>query len=153
MIEGECGFIYIQTPGCANNATELVRVSSPIPMALESTQYQVLSTASGLANLGKILVSSDWIGQELNIVYRKTVDADIIVVRDEFKSYHVRAIAPLNKKDGSTEYHIYENIFVTAAANNISRSSDTTVELQFNVAADENGVRKYIARPKEKYVY
>ena len=153
MVEGEYGFIQIQTPGCANNATELVRVSSPIPVALESTQYQVLSTASGLANLGKILVSADWVGQELNIVYRKTVDADIIVVRDEFKSYHVRAIAPLNKKDGSTEYHIYENIFVTSAANNISRSSDTTVELQFNVAADENGVRKYIARPKEKFVY
>ena len=42
---------------------------------------------------------------------------------------------------------------MTSAANNISRSSDTTVELQFNVAADENGVRKYIARPKEKFVY
>ena len=153
MVEGECGFIYIQTPGCANNATELIRVSSPLPVALEGTQYQVLSTASGLANLGKILVSSEWVGQELNVVYRKGIDADVIVVRDEFKSYHVRAIAPLNKKDGSTEYHIYENVFLTTNANNISRSSDTTIEIQFNVAADENGVRKYVVRPKEKYVY
>lgn len=153
MVEDECGFIYIQTPGCANNSAELTRVSSPLPVALDATQYQVLSTASGVANLGKILVNKDWIGQELNIVYRKAVDADVIVIKDEFKSYHVRAIAPLNKKDGSTEYHIYENIFVTTSANNISRSSETTVELQFNVAADENGVRKYIARPKEKFVY
>lgn len=153
MVEDECGFIYIQTPGCANNASELVRVSSPQPLALDATQYQVLSTASGLANLGKILVSKDWVGQELNIVYRKSVDAEVIVVKDEFKSYHVRMIAPLNKKDGSTEYHIYENVFLTSNANNISRSSETTVELQFNVAADDNGVRKYIARPTEKYVY
>lgn len=153
MVEDECGFIYIQTPGCANNASELVRVSSPQPVALDATQYQVLSTASGLDNLGKILVSKDWVGQELNIVYRKAVDAEVIVVKDEFKSYHVRMIAPLNKKDGSTEYHIYENVFLTSNANNISRSSETTVELQFNVAADENGVRKRIARPTEKYVY
>lgn len=153
MVEDECGFIYIQTPGCANNAAELTRVSSPQPVAIDGTQYQVLSTASGLANLGKILVSKEWVGQELNIVYRKAVDADVIVVKDEFKSYNVRAIAPINKKDGSVEYHIYENIFVTTSANNISRSSETTVELQFNVAADENGVRKYVVRPKEKYVY
>lgn len=153
MVEDECGFIYIQTPGCANNASELVRVSSPQPVALDATQYQVLSTASGLDNLGKILVSKDWVGQELNIVYRKAVDAEVIVVKDEFKSYHVRMIAPLNKKDGSTEHHIYENVFLTSNANNISRSSETTVELQFNVAADENGVRKRIARPTEKYVY
>lgn len=153
MVEDECGFIYIQTPGCANNASELIRVSSPQPLTLDATQYQVLSTASGLANLGKILVSKDWVGQELNIVYRKAVDAEVIVVKDEFKSYHVRMIAPLNKKDGSTEYHIYENVFLTSNANNISRSSETTVELQFNVAADDNGVRKYIARPTEKYVY
>lgn len=153
MVEDECGFIYIQTPGCANNASELIRVSSPQPLTLDATQYQVLSTASGLANLGKILVSKDWVGQELNIVYRKSVDAEVIVVKDEFKSYHVRMIAPLNKKDGSTEYHIYENVFLTSNANNISRSSETTVELQFNVAADDNGVRKYIARPTEKYVY
>lgn len=153
MVEGECGFMYVQTPGCANNASELVRVSSPQPVALDGTQYQVLSTASGLNNLGKILVSKEWVGQDLNIVYRKQVEADVIAIRDEFKSYHVRAIAPFNKKDGSTEYHIYENIFVTTAANNISRSSETTVELQFNVAADENGVRKRVVRPKEKYVY
>lgn len=153
MVEDECGFVYIQTPGCANNASELTRVSSPQPVAIDATQYQILSTASGLDNLGKILVSKDWIGQELNIVYRKAVDAEVIVVKDEFKSYHVRMIAPLNKKDGSTEYHIYENVFLTSSANNISRSSETTVELQFNVAADENGVRKRIARPTEKYVY
>lgn len=153
MVEDECGFIYIQTPGCANNATELIRVSSPQPVAIDATQYQVLSTASGLANLGKILVSKDWVGQELNIVYRKAVDAEVIVVKDEFKSYHVRMIAPLNKKDGSTEYHVYENVLLTSFANNISRSSETTVELQFNVAADENGVRKYVVRPTEKYVY
>lgn len=153
MMQDECGFIYIQTPGCANNSSELTRVSSPQPVKIDATQYQVLSTASGLANLGKILVSNEWVGQDLNVVYRKAVDADVIVVKNEFKSYHVRAIAPLNKKDGSVEYHIYENIFVTTAANNISRSSETTVELQFNVAADENGVRKYIARPKERFVY
>lgn len=153
MVENECGFIYIQTPGCANNASELTRVSAPQPVAIDGTQYQVLSTASGLANLGKILVSKEWVGQELNIVYRKAVEADVIVVKDEFKSYHVRAIAPINKKDGSVEYHVYENIFVTTSANNISRSAETTVELQFNVAADENGVRKYVVRPKEKYVY
>lgn len=153
MVENECGFIYIQTPGCTNNSEELVRISSPQPVALDATQYQVLSTASGLNNLGKILVAKYWVGQELNIVYRKAVDADIVVVKDEFKSFHVRAIAPLNKKDGTVEYHIYENLFITTAANNVSRSSETTVEIQFNVAADENGVRKYIARPKEKYVY
>ena len=153
MVEDECGFIYIQTPGCANNASELVRVSSPQPLALDGTQYQVLSTASGLDNLGKILVSSEWVGQELNIVYRKNVEAEVIVVKDEFKDYNVRLIAPLNKKDGSTEYHIYENVFLTSNANNISRSSETTIEIQFNVAADENGVRKRIVRPTEKYVY
>ena len=74
----------------------------------------------------------------------------LIAVKDEFKTYHVRMIAPLNKKDGSVEYHIYENVLLTSFANNISRSSETTVELQFNVEADENGVRKYVVRPTEQ---
>lgn len=153
MLEGDCGFVNIQTPGCANNSSELLRVSSPQPVAIDATQYQILSTAAGLGNLGKILVSKEWVGQDLGVAYRRTAEAEVIAVKDEFKKYHVRMIAPLNKKDGSVEYHLYENVFMTSAANNISRSSETTVELSFNIEADENGVRKRIIRPTERFVY
>lgn len=153
MIEDDCGFVYIQTPGCANNSTELVRVSSPVPVKLDGTQFQILSTASGVKNLGKILVGEDWIGQELNVIYRKSTDADVITIGNEFKQYNVRAIAPLRKKDGSIEYHLYENMFITTSANNISRTDETQIEIQFTASADENGIRKRVIRPREQFVY
>ena len=153
IIEGDCGFVYIQTPGCANSSSELTRVSSPVPVIdpeTDSTKFQVLtSDYKGDESLGKILVSQDWIDQELNIVYRKKVSAEVYEVRNEFREFHVNILAPLRKKDGTIEWHFYENAFLTTYANNISRSDETTIELQFTIAADENGVRKKIAKIHE----
>ena len=66
-----------------------------------------------------------------------------------FRDFHVNILAPLRKKDGTVEWHLYENAFMTTHANNISRSDETTIELQFTIAADENGVRKKIAKITE----
>ena len=148
MLE-DCGFVYVQTPGCANNSSELVRVSSPVPTIApsDSTLFQVLSTAyKGNESLGLIIVGKDWIGQDLNFIYRKKVNAEIWEVTNEFRDFRANILAPLRKKDGSIEWHYYENAFVTALNTNISRSDETSVELQFTIAADENGVRKKIAK-------
>lgn len=153
-IEGDCGFMYIQTPGCANNSSELTRVSSPVPVInpnTDNTKFQVLTSAyKGAESMGVILVAKDWIDQELNIVYRKKVEAEVYEVTNEFREFHANILAPLRKKDGSIEWHYYENVFLTAFNNNGSRTdTDTTFELQFTVAADENGVRKKIAKITE----
>ena len=148
----DCGFVYVQTPGCANNAHSLTRVNSPVPVMTEndSDKFQVLSTNyKGDFTKGLVLVGKDWIGQELNIVYRKEATAEVYEVTNEFRDFNVNILAPLRKKDGTIEYHYYENAFVTTLNNNISRSDETTVELQFTIAADENGVRKKIAKITE----
>lgn len=149
-IEGDCGFMYIQTPGCANNSSELQRVSAPVPVinpVTDGTKFQVLTSSyNGDQSLGMILVGKDWIGQELNIIYRQKVPAEVYEVTNEFRDFTVNILAPLRKKDGSVEYHYYENAFLTAKANNISRSDETSFELQFTIAADENGVRKKVAK-------
>lgn len=148
MLEG-CGFVYAQTPGCANNSSELVRVNSPVPTIAptDSTLFQVLTTAyKGDESLGLILVGKDWIGQDLNFTYRKKVSAEVWEVTNEFRDFHANILAPLRKKSGEIEWHYYENAFVTTMNTNISRSDETSVELQFTIAADENGVRKKIAK-------
>ena len=148
----DCGFVYVQTPGCANNAHSLTRVNSPIPVmsTTDSDLFQVLTTNyKGDFTRGLVLVGKDWIGQELNIVYRKEATAEVYEVTNEFRDFNVNILAPLRKKDGTIEYHYYENAFVTTLNNNISRSDETTVELQFTIAADENGVRKKIAKITE----
>lgn len=148
----DCGFVYVQTPGCANNAHSLTRVNSPIPVmaTTDSDLFQVLTTNyKGDLTRGLVLVGKDWVGQELNIVYRKEATAEVYEVTNEFRDFHVNILAPLRKKDGTIEYHYYENAFVTTLNNNISRSDETTVELQFTIAADENGVRKKIAKITE----
>lgn len=153
MVENDCGFIYIQTPGCANNSSELIRVSSPVPVLdpeTDSTKFQVLTTDyDGDKSLGMILVGKDWIGQELNVIYRQKRTAEVYSITNEFRDFHVNILAPLRKKNGTVEWHLYENAFMTTHANNISRSDETTVELQFTIAADENGVRKKIAKITE----
>lgn len=153
MIEGDCGFVYIQTPGCAGNSSELTRVSAPVPVINGETdgdKFQVLTTDyNGDASMGQIIVGKDWIGQELNIIYRQKRTAEVYSVTNEFRDFHVNILAPLRKKDGSVEWHLYENAFMTTHANNISRSDETTIELQFTIAADENGVRKKIAKITE----
>lgn len=150
MAEEECGFVYIQTPGCAGNSHDLTRVNSPIPTISKDTdadKFQVLTTEyKGDRSRGVILVSKDWINQDLNIIYRKAVTAEVFEVTNEFRDFNVSILAPLRKKDGTVEWHLYENAFVTAVPTNISRSDETTVELEFTVAADENGVRKKIAK-------
>ena len=148
----DCGFVYVQTPGCANNAHSLTRVNSPIPVmaATDSDLFQVLtSNYKGDFTKGLVLVGKDWIGQELNVVYRKEATAEVYEVTNEFRDFNVNILAPLRKKDGTIEYHYYENAFVTTLNTNISRSDETTVELQFTIAADENGVRKKIAKITE----
>lgn len=153
MVEGDCGFVYIQTPGCADNSSELVRVSSPVPILnpeTDGTKFQVLSTDyDGDKSLGMILVGKDWIGQELNIIYRQKRTAQVWSITNEFRDFKVNILAPLRKKNGTVEWHLYENAFMTTHANNISRSDETTIELQFTIAADENGVRKKIAKITE----
>lgn len=152
-IEGDCGFLYVQTPGCANNSHALTRVNAPIPVIAptDGDLFQMLSSNyKGDYTKGLILVGRDWIGQELNFVYRKQATAEIYEVTNEFRTFNVNILAPLHKKDGTTEYHYYENAFVTAVNNNISRSDETTVELNFTIAADENGVRKKIAKILDK---
>lgn len=153
MVEGDCGFVYIQTPGCAGNSSELTRVSAPVPVidgTTDGDKFQVLTTSyNGDASLGQIIVGKDWIGQELNIIYRQKKTAEVYTITNEFRDFHVNILAPLRKKDGSVEWHLYENAFMTTHANNISRSDETTIELQFTIAADENGVRKKIAKITE----
>lgn len=150
MVEKDCGFVYVQTPGCANNSSELTRVASPVPVinpTTDSTKFQVLtSDYKGDETMGLVLVSKDWVGQELNFVYRKKVTAEVQEVTNEFRDFHANILAPLRKKDGTIEWHKYENAFITTLNNNISRSDETTIELQFTIAADENGVRKQIAK-------
>ena len=153
MIEGDCGFVYIQTPGCAGNSSELTRVSAPVPVIDPTTdgdKFQVLtSDYNGDASMGQILVGKDWIGQELNIIYRQKRTAEVYSITNEFRDFHVNILAPLRKKDGTVEWHLYENAFMTTHANNISRSDETTIDLEFTIAADENGVRKKIAKITE----
>lgn len=153
MIEGDCGFVYIQTPGCAGNSSELTRVSAPVPVIngeQDGDKFQVLtSDYNGDASMGQIIVGKDWIGQELNIIYRQKRTAEVYSITNEFRDFHVNILAPLRKKDGSVEWHLYENAFMTTHANNISRSDETTIELEFTIAADENGVRKKIAKITE----
>lgn len=154
ILEGDCGFFYIQTPGCANNSSELTRVSAPVPVLNPKTdadKFQVLTTDyKGAESLGLVLVGKDWVGQELNLIYRKKVTAEIYEVKNEFRDVHVNILAPFRRKDGVVEYHFYENAFLTTDANNISNSNDTAFELQFTVAADENGIRKKIVKPLDK---
>lgn len=150
MAEEDCGFVYVQTPGCAGNAHNLQRVNSPVPTIHKDTdndKFQVLtSDYKGDLSRGVILVGADWVGQELNIGYRQAKTAEVYEVTNEFRPFNIQILAPFRKKDGSIEWHLYENAFVTAVPNNISRSDETTVELEFTVAADENGVRKKIAK-------
>lgn len=152
-IEGDCGFLYVQTPGCANNSHALTRVNAPIPVIAptDGDLFQMLSSNyKGDYTKGLVLVGHDWVGQELNFVYRKQVTAEIYEVTNEFRDTRVNILAPLRKKDGTEEYHLYENAFITAVNNNISRSDETTVELNFTIAADENGVRKKVAKILDK---
>ena len=128
-------------------------MNSPVPTidaTTDSDKFQVLtSDYLGNKSLGLILVGKDWIGQELNIIYRKKVTAEVWEVTNEFREFNVSILAPFRKKDGTREWHLYENAFVTTVPNSISRSDETTVELEFTVAADENGVRKKIAKITE----
>lgn len=150
MAEEDCGFVYVQTPGCAGNAHNLQRVNSPVPTIhkdTDSDKFQVLtSDYKGDLSRGVILVGSDWVGQDLNVIYRQAKTAEVYEITNEFRSFNVQILAPFRKKDNSIEWHLYENAFVTTVPNSISRSDETTVELEFTVAADENGVRKKIAK-------
>lgn len=153
MIEGDCGYVYIQTPGCANNSSELTRVSSPVPIPFseaDSDKFIVLGRSyNGYDSLGMILVGSQWVGQELNIVYRQKKEAEVSYITNEFREFNCSIMAPFRRKDGTTEWHFYENAFMTTDTNNISRTDETTKEIQFSIAADENGVRKKIVRLSE----
>lgn len=153
MVENDCGFVYIQTPGCAGNSSMLTRVSAPVPVmdgTTDGDKFQVLTSSyNGDKTMGMIIVGKDWIDQELNVIYRQKKTAEVWAITNEFRDFHVNILAPLRKKDGTVEYHYYENAFMTTHANNISRSDETTIELQFTIAADENGVRKKIAKITE----
>lgn len=148
MIDGDCGFIYIQTPGCANNSSELTRVSSPVPVAITPEKFQVLTTSyNGDKNMGTILVDKQWVGQELNVIYRQRKTAEVQQVTNEFRDITVSMMVPFRLKDNTMVYHYYENVLMTSNAHNISRTDENARELQFTVAADENGVRYKIVRP------
>lgn len=147
MQEGSCGNMYIQTPGCANNSSMLERISSPVPVELAPGEFQVLtSDYNGIENAGTILVDAQWIGQELNIIYLQHHAAKVTQVTNEFRDFNCTIIAPLRKKNNEIEYHVYENAFLTTDVNAISRTDETTKDLQFTVAADENGVKKKIVK-------
>lgn len=140
-----CGMIYVQTPGCANNSSSLNEVSSPVPVAIGTGDFQVLTKDyNGVANQGTVLVDKQWIGQELNIIYLQNHSVKAAKITNEFREFNVTIIAPFRKKDKTTEFHKYENALMSVDANNISRTDETALELQFTVAADENGVKKRI---------
>lgn len=143
--EGTCGMTYVQTPGCANNSSVLTRVSSPVPVALEPGDYQVLTKDyNGIADQGSILVDKQWVGQELNIIYLQKHTVKASKITNEYREFNVNIIAPFRKKDRTMEYHLYENALLSVDSNNISRTDETALELQFTVASDENGVKKRI---------
>lgn len=151
MQQGQCGHVYIQTPGCANNSSQLTRVSSPVPIqftAGDSDKFQVLTTSyNGDQSLGLILVGKQWVGQELNVIYLQRREAEVSEITNEFREFGCTVMVPFRRKNGEIEYHYYENAFLTTDVNNISRSDDSTKEIQFTIAADENGVKKKIVRP------
>lgn len=153
MIEKDCGYIYIQTPGCANNSSELTRISSPVPVAFgdgDADKFQVLGRSyNGDESLGMILVGKQWIGQDLNVIYRQKKEADVSYITNEFREFNCTIMCPFRRKDGTEEWHYYENAFMTTDSNNISRTDETTKEIQFSIAADENGIRKKIVRARE----
>lgn len=145
MQENTCGMTYVQTPGCANNSSVLTRVSSPVPMAIDAGDFLVLTKDyNGIADMGTILVDKQWIGQELNIIYLQKHTVKAAKITNEYREFTVNIIAPFRRKDRTMEYHLYENALLSVDSNNISRTDETALELQFTVAADENGVKKRI---------
>lgn len=152
MIEGDCGYVMIQTPGCANNSSQLTRVSSPVPIPFseaDADKFIVLGRSyNGDNSLGMILVGKQWVGQDLNIIYRQKAEAEVSYITNEFREFNCTIMCPFRRKDGEVEWHYYENAFMTTDANNISRTDETTKEIQFSIAADENGIRKKIVRKR-----
>lgn len=150
MIENSCGDIMIQTPGCANNSTQLERISSPVPVPFDegdSDKFIVVGRSyNGDASLGLILVGPQWIGQELYVIYRQEVEADVTEITNEFREYNCKILVPFRLKNGKEEWHEYTNAKITTTGNSISRTDDSTREVQFTVSADENGVKKRIIR-------
>lgn len=145
-----CGFVYINTPGCVNSSTELTRISSPVPVNFgtgDADKFQVLTTSfNGVENMGTILVSKDWVGTELNVIYRQMRNAEVSYVNNEFREFNVNIMVPFRQKDKSIVWHYYENAFMTVDNWNISRTDDSTKEITFTVATDENGVKYKIIR-------
>lgn len=148
-----CGFVYINTPGCVNSSTELTRISSPIPIKFttaDGNKFQVLTTSfNGIENMGTILVHKDWVGSELNVIYRQLRTAEVSYVNNEFRDFNVNILVPYRQKDKTIIWHYYENAFMTVDNWNISRTDDTTREVSFTVATDENGVKYKIIRELE----
>lgn len=145
-----CGFVYINTPGCVNNSTELTRISSPIPIKFgtaDGNKFQVLTTSfNGVENMGTILVAPEWIGAQLNVIYRQMRTAEVSYVNNEFREFNVNIMVPFRQKDKTIVWHYYENAFMTVDNYNISRTDDSTRDVTFTVATDENGVKYKIVR-------
>lgn len=148
-----CGFVYINTPGCVNSSTELTRINSPVPVKFgtaDGDKFQVLTTAyNGVDNMGTILVSKDWVGAQLNVIYRQMRSAEVSYVNNEFRDYNVTIMVPFRQKDKTIVWHQYENAFLTVDNWNISRTDDTTRDITFTVATDENGLKYKIVRELE----
>lgn len=140
-----CGWVYINTPGCVNNSTELTRISSPVPIKFsteDAYKFQVLTQSfNGVQNMGTILVAKEWIGKELNVIYNRMRQVEVSVFNNEFRDFNVNIMVPFRLKDKKIVWHYYENAFMTVDNWNISRTDDTTREVSFTVAADENGVK------------
>lgn len=145
MSETGCGPVYVQTPGCANDTSELRAVSSPVPIISAETdtdKFQVLtSDFNGDASRGVILVAKEWIGQTLDIVYPREVAGTSMAVTNDIRDLKVRIYAPFRNADGTIEYHVYENALLTANAHSFTTSAGENRQFTFQVAADENGVR------------
>ena len=150
MDMSSCGYVYINTPGCVNNATELTRISSPVPIKFgtaDGNKFQVLTTSyNGVENMGTILVAPEWIGADLNIIYRQLRSAEVAYVNNEFREYNVSLMVPFRQKDKTLVWHYYENAFLTVDNYNISRTDDSTRDVTFTIATDENGVKYKIVR-------
>lgn len=141
MFEEECAFTTVtRDDECHITEAQLVRISTPVHLTLETMQFFIMTTAQyEQEDLGTILVHESLIGKFVIVSYPKRTHVQQFVGNtDHINERRVRMSYKMCHTDGVQTQYVFNNVLITSFPGTITKE-EGSFEFTISIQKDRNG--------------
>lgn len=135
---GDCNTIIISLDRCESTYLSMLPVSPGV--SLRADEFIVITDQKLATPRGTVLVSEDYIGEEVLVTYNAEREVELIVANDKrLDKTHFRVTQHVKDTKGNDRYYVFNNVLITENSREYGTDSEVTLSLTLTISRDDNG--------------